>query len=91
MTINIKEQEIQLKYTFRSLMMFENITNSTFSPQGVTDIITLFYCVVICSNRNTDLTFDEFLDWLDDNQVEFKNFGVWLEKINTQNEALKKK
>lgn len=91
MKITIKGEDVTLRYTFRSMMMFENITNNTFNPQGISDIITLFYCIVVSSNRDLALSFDEFLDWLDDNQSKFADFGKWLQSVTKENEGVKKK
>ncbi len=62
MTITINDKDIELKYTLRSMMMYENITGKTFAPEGVSDILTFFYCVVVASAKNYELKFDDFLD-----------------------------
>ena len=42
MTITINDKDIELKYTLRSMMMYENITGKTFAPEGVADILPFF-------------------------------------------------
>lgn len=90
MKITINQKEIELKYSIRSLIMFENITEKTFNPQGVGDVVTFFYCVVVSSAKDYSIEYDDFLDWLDENIDELKNFADWLQKISSVEENLKK-
>lgn len=82
MKINIKDKEIELKKTFRSYVIYESITDKVFAPKTMSDVITYFYCVVLASDRNLELTFDEFIDWLDENDNALNDFEQWLTKIN---------
>lgn len=90
MRINIKNTEINLKYSFRSLMLYENITGKTLEPKGVIDIITYFYCVIISSTKDIDLSFEEFIDWVDEHPTMVVQFGSWLIQTAKNNNALKK-
>lgn len=77
MVINIKGQEVTLKYSFRSLIMYENIQNKSFDPKTTTDVLVFFFCIIISSAKGIDLTFDEFLDMIDDNPellIDFTKF-----------------
>ena len=86
MTITINDKDIELKYTLRSMMMYENITGKTFAPEGVSDILTFFYCVVVASAKNYELKFDDFLDVIDENQDKLNEFSLWLTNVvATQN------
>ncbi len=75
MKVTIKEKDITLKYTFRALMIYENITNKSFNPKGISDVVIFFYSVVVASSKDTSLTFDDFLDWLDDNPAAINEFS----------------
>lgn len=78
MTIKIREQEITLKYSMRALFQYENILGA-FNPKSLSDFATFFYCVVCSSNKDLDLTFDEFIDEVIDPQPELMNhFASWL-------------
>lgn len=90
MKITIKDKDIELKNTLRSMIMYENITEKSFNPETVTDIITYMYCVVIASSNDYTLTFDEFINYVDENPTIFDEFGQWLTSITTSNNALKK-
>ena len=89
MQITINDKNIELKQTMRSIMVYEQITGKPFSPQTVTDILIYFYSVVIASNINLELPFDEFMNWIDENPEEFENFNKWLAKMHEKNGAMK--
>ena len=90
MTITINDKDIELKYTLRSMMMYENITGKTFAPEGVSDILTFFYCVVVASAKNYELKFDDFLDVIDENQDKLNEFSLWLTNVVATQKYLKK-
>ena len=80
MKVRIKEQEVELRYSMRSLFMYENITGQSFNPKSLQDFCTFFYCVVCSSNKDLDLTFDEFIDFLDEDPSKMNEFAEWLSK-----------
>ena len=72
MTIKFQENEVELVYSFRSAIYFEQIQkkNLDFSNFTGNDLITLFYCVFISSlqkNKMPIVDMLEFLDVVDDN------------------------
>ena len=89
MKVNIKDQEIELKYSFRSLIIFEEITSKTLTvPESLKDILILFYSVVLSSAKGSlqDFTWDEFMDYLDENPEITIEFTNWLKDVlETQN------
>lgn len=88
MTIQIREQEITLKYSMRALFQYENILGA-FNPKSLSDFATFFYCVVCSSNKDLDLTFDEFIDEVIDPQPELLNqFAEWLSNVMMKNNFL---
>lgn len=90
MKINLHEKDIELKNTMRSMIMYENITEKTFNPQSVTDIIIYMYCVVVASSQDYSITLDEFIEYIDNHQEVFEEFGEWLTKVANSNAILKK-
>lgn len=91
MKINIKDKEIELKKTFRSYIIFESITDKIFAPKTMSDVATYFYSVVLASDRNLELTFDEFIDWLDENENALNDFEQWLTEISKVDSQLQSK
>lgn len=82
MEITINNKTITLKRTFRSYIIYESATGKPFAPKSLTDSITFFYCTVIASDQELEITFDEFLDWLDDNETALQEFTDWLVRQN---------
>lgn len=85
MTIKIKDNEITLKYTMRSMMIYERIMNTTFSPNGLTEVMVYFFSTILASSKGIDLTFDEFVDWIDENPNTLQDFNSWLMTILERN------
>lgn len=90
MKITIKDKEIELKYTLRSMIMYENMTDKTFNPEGLTDVITFMYCVVIASSKDYSLKFDEFIDVLDEHPELVGQFGEWITSSVNNTETFRK-
>lgn len=88
MKITIKEDELELRYSFRALMAYEQILGKTFEPRGITEVITFFYCVIITSKKDLQFTYDEFLDMLDENPGMIKEFSEWLTGAVQRNNSL---
>ena len=81
MEITIKGNTVSLKYSFRALMIYENITQKSFNPKGISDVVVFFYSVVVATTKDTTLSFDDFIDWLDDNPTAINDFSVWLTSV----------
>lgn len=96
MKLKIGEEELELVYSFRSNVYFEQISgkNVDFNNLTANDLITLFYSVVIASLQKAKkpiITMLDFLDVIDDNGgdhclMEFSNWYV--ETIRAQFEVL---
>ena len=90
MEIKVEDKKVTLKYGFRALMMFERITGKTFQGGGLNDCLTLFYCCFVAGDLNTNVTFDSFIEWCDDNPIEVVNFTQWLtNKLQMEGELSK--
>lgn len=88
MIFKLNENEtVELKYSFRSAIYFEQITNKNVDLQNFNsnDLITLFYSVVIASLQKANkpiITMLAFMDCIDDYNggekciVEFVNWYV---------------
>ena len=59
MKVIIDNKEVQLKYSFRALMIFEKIAGKTFSNiTGLTEILIFMYSVIISSDKDITITWD---------------------------------
>ncbi len=91
MEISIKDKTIKLKRTFRSLIAYESATGKAFNPITITESIMYFYCVIIASDTTLEITYDEFMNWLDDNPTALQDFTEWLVKQSEIESKLTKK
>lgn len=89
MILDINEKHIELKHGFRSLMIYENITGKSFNPVNLTDIVTYFYCVVLASEKTVRITFDEFINLIDEKPDKVTEFADWLTKTMFINQNIK--
>lgn len=89
MTITIRQKQVELRYSLRSLFSYENITGQSFNPKTLQDFATFFYCVLVSSNKDLTITFDEFIDEvLDPNPQVMNEFAEWLGKTIAKNSFL---
>jgi hypothetical protein len=86
MRIKIKEKELELHYSMRIHILYENIMNQTLSNSDkvgtTTSMIVLMYCAIVASMQyyrmNETLSYDDFLDWVDQQGPSiFTEFGQW--------------
>lgn len=82
MNITINEKEIKLKKTFRSVIAYEQAMKKPFNPTTISETIMYFYCVVIASDTSIELTYDDFINWLDEHETAIKEFTEWLVTIS---------
>ena len=70
MEITIRDQKYKLKYSVRALFLFERITGKTFEAITLEDQFVFFYCLVLASNPEMQLTFEDFIDAVDSGDLD---------------------
>lgn len=88
MKIKIQDREVDLKYSFRALMLYENIQKKSFKPETTTDVLVFMYCVIMGSDKDIKLEFNDFLDMVDENPVLVSEFADWLTSEINKNTTL---
>ena len=87
MKVKILDKEIQLFYTMRMMIIYENITGESvdfMDMKSVKQLSTLLLSCIIASAKKQqiefNITYDEYADWLDDNggYVILNDFATWL-------------
>lgn len=86
MKLKIGSEELELVYSFRSSIYFEQIAghNLDFTKFNANDLITLFYSVFVASLQKAKkpvITMTDFMDIIDDNGgekclVDFSNWYI---------------
>ena len=90
MKITINGREIELRYTFRAMIIFEKICNTTFTGKGITEVLCYLYSTILASDKNNPLTFDEFMDFVDEHPEVITEFSEWLQKVVDVNSYIAK-
>ena len=96
MKVNIKGQEIELKQTCRTMIIYENVMGKTFSPDGISEIVILFYSTILASSKDNNISYDDVIDYIDeygpitDNKV-IAEFTEWLNNTMYVNNDVRKK
>lgn len=86
MIIKIGDRDIKLKYSFRALMLYENIQKKSFAPETTTDVLVFMFCVIMGSAKDLQFDFNAFLDMIDENPYLMTEFAEWLTgEINKTN------
>ncbi len=63
--IQINGNEYNIKYTIRSLFIFEQITGKAFKIETLLDNYVFFYSMLLACNPDNIITWDDFIDALD--------------------------
>ena len=83
MKVQILGRDIELKATFRAYIIFENITGKSFQQLStLADVLTFFYATILGSAKTTDISFDDFLDFIDENPNVVTEFSEWMAGSN---------
>lgn len=99
MKAKIGEREIEMHYSLRMYMLYENIVGESLDYtklESYTTILNLFYCAVLSSMQyhkmELDLKFDEFIDWIDTEGITvLSEFSTWYtENLMLQQELVDK-
>lgn len=78
MKFKYNEKEYELKYSFRALIIYENITKKNFNPTSISDIVIFFYSILCASGKGDIFDFNVFMDIIDDNPQLVTEFSEWL-------------
>ena len=71
MKVKYKDKEIELHYSLRIYMIYENIMGETPAKEDYMTLVTLMFATLVGTlqrNREPiDIDYQGFLDWIDDN------------------------
>lgn len=84
--ITINEKEYNLKYTIRSLFLFEQITKKQFKIETLLDNYVFFYCLILANNKDNPIDWDEFIQAMDDDPTLFQRIGEIVANQQKKNE-----
>ena len=85
-SITIKGKKYNLKYSVRSLFIFEQITKKSFKIETLLDNYVFFYSIILASNKENVLSWDDFIDAMDDDPTLFSRMTEIIAKQQKKNE-----
>lgn len=91
MEICINNKNYRVKPSFRAMIIFEKLAGRSFTGTGIEDIIIYFYSSIMAADKDCELDYDVFLDWLDSNPEKLPEFGMWFSDNLKRNKFLKGK
>ena len=90
MKITIKEQTYKVKYSIRSLFIFEQLTGKTFTLESLLDQYIFFYSMILANNPESTLTFDDFIDVCDEDFTLVTNLQKYVSDVFAKQAQLTK-
>lgn len=90
MEITINGKAYKIKYTIRALFIYEQITGKIFSMKTLTDEYIFFYSLIMANNPDSELTFDSFINAIDENPKLMKKYNKFMLEENKKQVQLLK-
>lgn len=81
--ITISGTKYKIKQSFRALMLFEKMTSKTIGQMSdsLSDIFTLFYCILKVNNKQSFLySYEEFIELIDEQPEALSEFSTYLQE-----------
>lgn len=90
--ITINGTEYNIKYTLRSLFIFEQITGKPFKIENLLDNYIFFYSMLLACNSEKEniITWDEFIDALDADPTLFTKINDAVEEQQQKDDLFQK-
>ena len=76
MVIHINDTEVEIKFSFKAEILYEQAQNESFQGKTTGDWLVYFFCQIIANTNDGFISFDEYLNWVSDptNAVAFYEF-----------------
>lgn len=78
--IEINGKNYKLKYTVRSLFIFEQITGKSFKIENLLDNYLFFYSMILANNKDDILDWDDYINAMDEDPTLFKRMSDIIEE-----------
>lgn len=92
--IKLNNKEWVIKQSFRSYLYYEEMTGKQVGDvQTIKDILTLLFCTFRGCNKDWNYTWDEFLDFIDENPeilTKYNEFNTSLLSPTTEKKSQEK-
>lgn len=79
MEITINGNTYTPKYSFRSMLIFEQIMGKSFNPTTLNDVVVFFYSCLLANKA--EVIYDDFLDAVDEDPSVINDFTNWMMEL----------
>lgn len=84
MIVKINDKTVELKFSFKAEMLFEQINEKTFTATSTTEWVQYLFCIIIAQAGDGSIKYEDYLEWLDKNPGELFDFMEWYTKTMTE-------
>lgn len=82
--IEIKGISYKMRYSLRALVIYEELKKESSRPGGIMDEMILYYSAFVASNPETNVTFDDFFEAVDNDINLLSSLRKWMkEEVET--------
>lgn len=90
MEVRIKDNTYKVKYSIRTLFVFEEITGKAFKLEKTMDFYILYYAMILANNPDCNLLFNDFIDACDEDSDLIVQFQDYLNSIFIKEKQFKR-
>lgn len=76
--VKIGDKEFDFKLDLRAFMVYESMAGKPFKGGLTLDFLGLMYAGLVIHNRNFDMTFDHFVDCIEENPLLFNKMVEYI-------------
>lgn len=86
MIVRYNNEDLELRYSLRIYIIYENIMETSDIKEDYTTLLTLLYSTLVATlqyhRKKIDMDYQDFLDWVDDNGgiKLVTDFSTWFSK-----------
>lgn len=81
-TVKIKDIDYKVRYSIRAMFVWEEIAGKSFELKTLLDNYLFYYCIVLVSNPEQPLDWDDFVDELDKDPFIVSQIQAMLGAVN---------
>ena len=89
--MEINGKNYTLKYSLRSMFVFEEIAGKSFSVDTLLDTYIFLYSCIAANQDNPSIDFNTLIDWCDEHPETMVEFNQFMDSEMKRREAMSKK
>ena len=90
MKVTIKDKEYDIRFSLIVLFKYEEVCGHPFEGKRLQELYMLMHCALLALNEDYTLTFDELIDYCDEEKSVFEKFQQVLSDSQKRDQSKKK-